>query len=248
MAARGQGDLGGGEVGDGGRVADGADCLFARAEFGLTAAKIGVGQGQLGADRLGRDAKAVKLDRVKFDANLAVGTAVAVDATDAGAALQFASDNIVDEIGYFFEGQRGGRHGEGHDGLTFDVEFGDSGCIDIGGQVALDRVNRVLDVLQRLGGGHVHAELDHRDGNPAGHVGGDILDAVDANEGIFDLFGDLRLHLGRGGAGLRDGDEHDRHVDVGEAGDRQGDEALPAHDHEDDEGQKRADGVADGPG
>ena len=53
---------------------------------------------------------------------------------------------------------------------------------------------------------------------------------------LLDLLGDLGLHLGRGGAGLgdRDGDEGD--VDVGESGDRQAVEALPAQHEQKEEG------------
>ena len=248
MAARGQGDGGGREAVHGGGVADGADRLFARAEIGAATAKIGVGLTQLCRNGLRGDAEAVELDRVQLDPDLAVGAAVTVHPANTGAALQLALHDVVNEVGDLFKGQRRGRDREGHDRLTLDVELGHIGGVDIGGQIGLDGVNGVLDVLQRLGGGHVHAKLDHRHRDAAGHVGLDVLDPVDAGHGVFDLLGDLGFHLGRGRTGLADRNEDEGHVDIRKAGDRQGVEALPADDEEDDEGQKGRYGIADGPG
>jgi hypothetical protein len=51
MATRGQGDGGIGQIRRGVLVAQGADRLFADAEFGLARADIGIGQRKLLADR-----------------------------------------------------------------------------------------------------------------------------------------------------------------------------------------------------
>ena len=104
MAARGQGDGGGGEFGDGGGVTNRADGLFARAKFGLAAAKVGVGQAKLRRHRLRGDAKAVEPDRIERNTDFAVSAAVTIDPAHTGAALQFGLHDVVDEIRHLLEG------------------------------------------------------------------------------------------------------------------------------------------------
>ena len=112
----------------------------------------------------------------------------------------------------------GARDREGHDRLTLHVDAGDDGRLDVAGQVAADLVDGVLHILHGLVGRHVHAEFDHRGGQPVRDGRDDVLDPGDACDGILDLLGDLAFHLGRGGARLRHADRDQRHVDVRETG------------------------------
>ncbi len=248
VLARRQGDGRRGKVLDRARIAKRADRLFARAQFRTARAEVGVRRRQLRADRLRGDAETVEFHRVELDADLALGPAIAIHAAYARLALQRTGDRVVHEPRDLFDGQVRGRDGEGHDRLPLDVDAGDDGRFDVAGQVAADLVDGVLDVLHRLVGGHFHAEFDGGGRDAVGHGGGDVLDPRDARHGILDFLRHLRFKFGWCRARLGHADRDEGHVDVREAGDRQGVEALPAEDHQQDEGQQRRDGVADRPG
>ena len=94
----------------------------------------------------------------------------------------------------------------------------------------------------------LEAELDDRQRRTLRHRRRDVLDAVDAGDGILDLLGDLRLQLRRGRARLIHAHLHDRDVDVGKARDRQLLEAEVAERHQHHEQHQRRHRLADRPG
>src|ERR1700677_4267921 len=73
-------------------------------------------------------------------------------------------------------------------------------------------------------------------------------DAVQAGDRVLDRLGDLRLELGRGGAGLRDQHLHDWDVDVRKPRDRHRTKADDAEQEENGEGNDRGNRLADRPG
>ena len=248
VAPRRQGDGGLGKAFGRRGIAQGPDRLLAAADPGAACAKIGIGGAQLGVHRRSGDAEAVQFHRVQFDPDFAVGPAVAVHPAHAGAALQGTGDLVIHEPRQLFQRHVGRRDAKGHDRLTFDIDPCHDRRFDIAGQIALDLVNRVLDVLYGLVGGHFHAEFDGCRRHAIGHGGNDVLHTGDAGNGIFDFLGDLGFHLGRGGTRLGDGHGNQRHVDVRKAGDGQRVERLPTQNHQHEERQDRRNRILYRPG
>ena len=140
------------------------------------------------------------------------------------------------------------RDGIGQDRLAFDVDAVDDRRLGGGRQVGADALDRVLDVVD--GGLRVDLEAELDDGlrGTLGDRRGDVLDAGDVGDRVLDALGDLRLKLARRDAGIGHRHRDDRHVDVGEAGDRQLRKAHQPERQQDDEHQDRRNRVADRPG
>jgi len=116
------------------------------------------------------------------------------------------------------------------------------------GQVGLDPVDGVLDVLQCLVGRNLDLEHDRRRRHAVVDGRLEVIDAGYAGDGVLDLARHLRFEFGRRRARLGDADGNHRHVDVGKARDRQFIEGLEPEEDQEHEGQDRRDRIADRPG
>ena len=94
------------------------------------------------------------------------------------------------------------------------------------GRSARMRAIGVLDVVERAVGVGLQPELDRGDGRAVGDGRDDVLDAVDAGDGVLDSLRHLHLELGGAAPDCVTRDRDDGHVDVREARDRQ---RLEAH-------------------
>ncbi len=111
-------------------VAKRSDGLLAARNLAATGTKVQVRDAQLVVNIGRRDAERLQLERVKFDANLAVCTAETVDAPYAGLALQRALHCIVHKPGKLFQGHIWRGDGIGLDGLPLNVDFLDNRVVN----------------------------------------------------------------------------------------------------------------------
>ncbi len=229
-------------------IAQRADRLFVHAQLCPARADIGIRRAKLCAYRLRGDAPGTKLHLIQLDTDLAVGTAVAVNAANTRAPLQCTGDRVIDKPRQLFHRHVGGRDRKGHDRLALDVDTADDRLVDICRQIAADLVDRVLHILNRLVGRHIHVELDKGLALAVGDLGRHLLDAGNTGHRILDLFCDLGFQFGRRRAALRHDNGDQRDINVRKARDGQAVEALPAQEHEHEERQKRRDRISDRPG
>ena len=235
------------EIGNRLGAAQRADRLVAAAEIGAAAGHVDVGRTQRPVDVAGGGAERVQPVGVELDLDLARHAAIAVDAGDALQALQLADDRIVDEPRKLFERHGRRRDGIGQDRLPFDVDAVDDRRLGSGRQVGADALDRVLGVVD--GGLRVDLEAELDDGlrGTFGDRRRDVLDAGNVGDRVLDALGDLRLKLARRDARVGHRDRDDRHVDVGEARDRQLRKAHQSKRQQHDEHQDRRNRVADRP-
>jgi hypothetical protein len=156
------------------------------------------------------------------------------DGADALHGLQAFLHHVLGDRGEFQGGVPLAEQGDPHDGIGVRILLGDHRFLDVIRQGAAHARHPVAHVLRgRLDfAREVELDGDAADLFPA--FAGQLLDALDAVDGLFQLLGDFRLHHGCVGARV-DGDDADhRRVDVGQFPHGQ---AGQGHQPEQDQGQ-----------
>ena len=152
----------------------------------------------------GGQADRLQPDRIEPDPDLALDAADALDPGDAANALQRADDHVLDEPRQLLRRLAGRNRRVGDDRQADDVDALDQRLVDAARQIGADARDRILDVVQRAVGIGLQPEHDRGDGDAVGDRRVDVMDALDAGDGILDGLGDLRFELRRRGAELRD--------------------------------------------
>ena len=186
FAAVRQRDLGRGEIDERLGAGERADRLLAAADLGAAAGEIDVAAAQLPADVERGQADGLQPDRIEADADFALDRADQFDAADAAHALQRADDDILDEPGELLRrlARRDRRVGE--DRQAGDVDALNHRLVDAARQVGAHARHRVLDVVERAVGIGLQPERDRRGGDAVGDRRGDVVDALDAGDRVFD--------------------------------------------------------------
>ena len=218
-------------VPDGELVALLADAAAGQGEDALLEDAGDVGGGQPGRGEGGA---------VEFDPHFALVAADDLDFADARDGGEAVGDGVVGVVVEVVERRVAGKEDVG-DGLGVDVDFLDDGPFGVFGQVGEDAVEFFADVLGGDVHVHGHVELEDDLGDVLEAGGLDVLEAVDAGDGVFDVFADVFLDVFRRGAdpGGDDGDVGDvdrRHVFDGQLAERieaEGDEGDEQAAHRD---------------
>src|SRR5262249_39724716 len=155
-------------------------------ELAAAATEIDVGRAHLGVNVGGRDPKREQPVGVQQHADLAVDTAVALDAADALQTLQLTLDDVVHVPRQPLErpSGRGGR--ECDDRLPLDVDAAHDGLVDVARELWTDLVDSVLDVVERPILVHLQPELDDGDRRTVGYARGQVLDAREVGYRVLD--------------------------------------------------------------
>jgi hypothetical protein len=155
-------------------------------------------------DLRGGDALRLKRRRIEDDADGAVDAADALTAAMPSTPEQPLGDRVVDVPAELLERHVGGLAPTYHDRLVLGIDARDLRLEDAFGKVAADLRDRVADVVDRAVGRRAELELHEGRAVAFADRAVDLLDAGDAADRGFDPLRDLRLHLVRRGAGLRD--------------------------------------------
>ena len=102
-------------------------------------------------------------------------------------------------------------HAELQDRLSVGVVFANRRIFGVGRELAADGADASFDVDRAVLGGFVGEEDDDA-GHTLDRAGLDVVDVVDAGDGVLDLFGDQRVDRLRAGARVDRRDHHDRKV------------------------------------
>ena len=241
------GDFEAGDVGDGFVLG-----VEAHGELGAALADVAAGDGDdaalEGRGHVGDgEAGGGEAVAVELHPHLALVAADDVDARDAGDGGEAVGERVVGVVVELVERRFAGKE-EARDGRGVDVHLLDDGAAHVGGEVVEDGVDFLADVLRGDVLVGVEAEFEDDVGGVFERGGEDVLETVDAGDGVFDGLGDVLFEvLGRGaGPGGEDGDVGD--VDGGDVFER---ELAPGVEAEADEGDDEArhrDGAAGGSG
>ena len=170
------------------------------------------------------------------------------DAADAGHGRQLARDREVDEPRELRVRHVVRRDAPRDDGAAGRRDARDDRLVGVGRQIRADTRHRVADVVERGREIRAEAELDARRRRAFVDGRGHLLDAGDRRDGVLDLARDLAFHLRRRDAGIRDGDDDGRELDVGPIEHAELREAQEARDRQRDEENDDGNGIADRPG
>ncbi|MHC2689003.1 NTP pyrophosphatase (non-canonical NTP hydrolase) [Bradyrhizobium liaoningense] len=234
LAAAEQRDHGAGEIAQRLGARERSDRLVVLADLGAAAGDVDIGAAQALADIDGSQAHGLQAIGIERDQDLALDTADALDLRDAAHALKRALDHVVDEIGELLRRLAGRDRGIGDDRQADDVDALDQRLGDVLRQVGAHARHRVLDVVERAVGVGLERELDRGDRQAVGDRGGDVPDALDAGDRVFNRLGDLGFELGWRCAKLRDRNRDHRDVGRGQPRHRKLGEGGPAENQEDD--------------
>src|SRR5271165_1357265 len=237
------------EIGDAARARKRSDRLFLAGDLAAAAAEIDIVGAYLLIDGGRGDAERQQLFRIEGDADLSVDAAGALDLADATNALQVARDRIVDEPRQLLDAEARRRSGVSDDRQALDVDAVDDRLVDGARQIAANLGDLILHVVERaIDVDRADVELHDGRRRAVGDGRNKMPDAVEARDGVIDLFRHLLFELRRRCARLGDQHLYDRDVDIGKAGNRHRPKADEAEDGEDREGHHRGDGAADRPG
>ena len=112
--------------------------------------------------------------------------------------------------------QRVGRERDRHDREVDRVDPREDRFLHLGRQVVADLVDLVADLLRGFLQVLLVLELDQDRGEAVERVRRHLLHAADAGDGLFDRLDDLAFDVVGRRAGIRRGDDDERHGDVGE--------------------------------
>jgi hypothetical protein len=230
-------------------AAERAHGLLGLADLAAAAGQVGVDELELLADLAGGDAEGGQPAGIELDADLAIDAAGAGHGRDALHAHHLLGDDVLDKPGELLLVHGGrGDHVIDERAAAGDVDALDDGVEHVLGQVGPDRGHGVAHVVGRALDVHADVEFDRGGGDALVHRRIDMMDAAETRDRVLDPVRDLALHLRRRGAGLGDGDRHQRVVDVGARVHpelRKADQAAQGEDDEQDDDRNR---IPDRPG
>ena len=210
----------------------------------LPARDVEVVGGELGRDLAERQVQRFEPARIEIDLNLAHLAAVDLDGGDAvdlfEQRLQIVFDLPARDVRRLARAD--GVH---HDRQRRDVEALDRRIFDVLRQLAANGRDLFADFGGRRLRVDFEPQLDADARDALGRRRDDLLDAVDAGDGVFDRPRDERLDFLRTGAGIDHGDVDEREVDVRKEVDAEPCHRHDAEHHEAHDDHRREDGPFD---
>src|SRR5262249_4447344 len=166
--------------------------LAHRAQVELDEVALDVAGGQLGVlpldlleDLLGRQVVGGQPAGVDPDADVAGAEAAELDAAHVADGGQLRLQLLLGEVADAVERHRPGQ-GQPHHGEVVRVDLGDDGRVDVKRELAAGAADGVLDVLHGDVDVPRQAEVDGDDAGAFEALRHDVIDALDAGDGVLD--------------------------------------------------------------